>query len=1001
LPSPYINLNDCLIAYRKAKAEAYYESTHFHALAFAAYEKDLIRNLRRLLAALRSKDSAWTRTPEWLGGYAYAPKAIDPPGEEVDGAIHFRLLDPIEEWNRRFALSGDIRVRAHFRLVIMPTVNFQVISALWIMKVGHKLDAVLDPALSYGNRLRRRRSESNEEGTSTEAAGLNIDCVGLFVPYFSAYRKWRENGLDAMRSALENGDRIVAITMDIQKFYHRVSPRFVLRSEYLATLRDSLTAEDLAFTENLVCAMESWYRTTPDYESRPNGALPVGLSASKVLSNALLAEIDGVVSAAIRPVYYGRYVDDFFIVIRTDEDLDSGQAVMKSLAASAPQSLSYFDGGKDGSGLRLTLPYAADSELVLSGAKQKIFNLTGPYGLDLVAHINDQIRKQSSEHRLLPVLPERGEEMASRALLAQPSASLEVDALRKADVISVRRLGLALLLRDVEAYARDLPPNRWRSRRQEFYGLIQRHVLTPTGFFEYSSYVYRAFSLMIACGDYAAAQDLVVRVSDIAKVIEKTTVKGVGEQEQFESCKTFYGRALLQAGLQAAADIQFKWRSEFVRVLRSLRELAPTLRVPATTESARRTAIDLLYADFGRQAYRNHWLLGAKSRRKSPLVPSVLRIRRTLRLGAVRAFRRQAGLQMPYWPAIAFPTRPISLSEITMAAPALLHSPVILRSVLFAFRGARTQRDDGFGLQPPARSGIAPELLVRTKRKGNPRIAVPSLFTSDKDWLDAARGRPRLALQRYERILRLVNSICRESPKPNYVVFPECSLPRQWASGIAHKLAQQRISLIAGLEYKVSPIGLRNEALISLTTEWPWYSTSVSYVQQKLAPAHEERRKLRRLAKAKLNKPQNEVAPIYVHGDFCLGVIICSDLTTAEHRLRFQGGVDALIVIEWNSDVETFDFLVESTAHDLHGYIVQVNNRQYGDSRIRVPRKRDYERDVVRVKGGMADYFVIAELDVMALRRFQRKPTYGRSALFKPLPIGFQMSKLRRSLSGS
>ncbi len=81
---------------------------------------------------------------------------------------------------------------------------------------------------------------------------------------------------------------------------------------------------------------------------------------------------------------------------------------------------------------------------------------------------------------------------------------------------------------------------------------------------------------------------------------------------------------------------------------------------------------------------------------------------------------------MPYWPAIAFPTRPISLSEITMAAPALLHSPVILRSVLFAFRGARTQRDDGFGLQPPERSGIAPELLVRTKRRairGSPFLA--------------------------------------------------------------------------------------------------------------------------------------------------------------------------------------------------------------------------------------------------------------------------------------
>jgi hypothetical protein len=336
-----------------------------------------------------------------------------------------------------------------------------------------------------------------------------------------------------------------------------------------------------------------------------------------------------------------------------------------------------------------------------------------------------------------------------------------------------------------------------------------------------------------------------------------------------------------------------------------------------------------------------------------------------------------------------------------MAAPALLHRPALLRGVLFAFRGARTQRDDGFGLMPPERAGTAPELIIRTKQTGNPRIAVPSLFTSDKDWLDAARGRPRLALQRYERIRKLINAICRENPRANYVVFPECSLPRHWASGIAHKLAQQRMSFIAGLEYRVTTVGLRNEALVSLTTEWPWYSTSFSYVQEKWAPAHEERRKLKQLLRAKVYRPKDNVTPVYVHGEFCVGVIICSDLTTAAHRLRFQGAVDALVVLEWNSDVETFDFLVESTAHDLHGYIVQVNNRQYGDSRIRVPRKKDYERDVVRVKGGMADYFVIAELEVAALRRFQRKPTYGRNAPFKPLPIGFQMSKRRRATSGN
>jgi hypothetical protein len=104
-----------------------------------------------------------------------------------------------------------------------------------------------------------------------------------------------------------------------------------------------------------------------------------------------------------------------------------------------------------------------------------------------------------------------------------------------------------------------------------------------------------------------------------------------------------------------------------------------------------------------------------------------------------------------------------------------------------------------------------------------------------------------------------------------------------------------------------------------------------------------------------------------------------------------------LFVVEWNSDIETFSFLVESTAHDLHAYIVQVNNRQFGDSRVRVPRKRDYERDVVRVRGGEADYFVVAVLDVTSLRRFQRKPVFGEEALYKPTPVGFEMSTRRRA----
>jgi hypothetical protein len=72
-----------------------------------------------------------------------------------------------------------------------------------------------------------------------------------------------------------------------------------------------------------------------------------------------------------------------------------------------------------------------------------------------------------------------------------------------------------------------------------------------------------------------------------------------------------------------------------------------------------------------------------------------------------------------------------------------------------------------------------------------------------------------------------------------------------------------------------------------------------------------------------------------------------------------------------------------------------VNNRQYGDSRIRVPHKESYERDLIRVRGGLHDYFVIGEIDIDKLRKFQSYQI-SPDKDFKPVPTGFKMSDDRK-----
>ena len=138
--------------------------------------------------------------------------------------------------------------------------------------------------------------------------------------------------------------------------------------------------------------------------------------------------------------------------------------------------------------------------------------------------------------------------------------------------------------------------------------------------------------------------------------------------------------------------------------------------------------------------------------------------------------------------------------------------------------------------------------------------------------------------------------------------------------------------------------------------------------------------------------------PIYIHNGVNFGVMICSELQNSKARIRFQGAVDALMVLSWNRDLDTFASLIESAALDVHAYTILVNNRKYGDSRVRSPAKESFLRDIARLRGGDNDFVVAATLDIAALRAFQsrakRWPEEGDK--FKPVPEGFKLLNGRK-----
>lgn len=983
LPSAFVSIGDLYVAYRKAKFEAFYENTHFHALAFTKYEQDLHKNLKKLRDRILAKNPTWYSDTSFLGGYAYLPKSVnsDTWSDGADG--HFRALDPIVAWEQRFKESGK-RAVAKLRLVIRPTVEFQIISALWIIKVGHLFDGLINSNVSYGNRLRRSNGDFGD--IRSAASGINLDTPGLFAPYFSAYRDWREKGLSKMEASLNDGESILAVTMDIQEFYHRVSPHFLLRKSFLARGGLELSRPETLLTQLLLNAIDSWYRSTPDFADRPEGAIPVGLSASKIISNVLLAEFDSSVVDRVRPIYYGRYVDDVFLVFENVGGLTNAKQVVSKLAKDLSPILTMQENKATVPSLKLILPYAKDSNLIFAGPKQKIFALSSSHGLDLIQHIREQIRIQSSEYRLLPAVPDTSAEMAARALLATPSATLQADALRKADVVSVRRLGISLLIRDLDVFSADLQPSSWSEIRYEFYGLVKRHILTPTGFFEFFGHIPRVFGLMISCRDIGPAAQFIDDLVNVAELVQKTTT--VGEPKHltsFKLCMAQYARALRQAGLQAATERTLKLDRKLLAVLRKLKALDAGLLIPTSLPRLEKLVHQVLLSDWGRRPYKDYWYLSQHQDEFGPTVPRQIEVRRKLRLGWIRRFRlNSTDLKTPHWPALAFPTRPLRVEEIALVAPNVLARAELYKQAIMVLRGARVASPDFVGVDPGTQSaGKEPtQFVVPGPHNDLIRVGVTSFETTLEQWKAAAKGRHDRSLARYRGLNFLVNRILREEKRPHYVVFPELSIPLRWALRIAKKLAANNVSLIAGVEYHQDrgTGRLRNDCLISLVTDWPGYLSSIVTLQPKISPAYEELRQLQELKLGKRGeffqpKGLQSAPTLYMHSGFCFSVLICSDLTNIDHRSRLRGGIDSLFALEWNQDVNTFSSLVEATASDLHAFIIQANNRTYGDSRIRSPAREPYLRDVVQVKGGIADYYVIGEMKYLTLRKEQRRAT--------------------------
>lgn len=1065
-----LQLADLVFAYRKAKADCFFERALSLAQDFADYEHSLEANLNALLRRLQSKKRAsLANDPRLLGSTHLVAKklSIEPrkgeSGRKANAIGHAYFSDK----RRAFEHVSDTHtLTAEFRIASRFPVDLHVLSALWVNRIGHRFDACLKDR-AYGSRVRRYGDDG-----APNTGSYQIKALGSMAPYFLPYRSWRENGLTAMQSALDEDQKIVAVTLDIRNYFHRIDPRFILDPAFHAAIGlggDGLDSEGAAstaltpvereLTEILLGALLAWSERAAQFirESqvgagkdgtfRGIGGLPIGVTACRLMANVLLCEWDKQIVECLSPIYYGRYVDDMFLVLRDPENVSGPGELMDRIATFLPKGM-LSKKGRSGGERHIRLgTYQGETELVLQDGKHRIFFLHGRAGLDLLSVIHKEIGRLSSERRLMPDPDALTDSPAAQVLTAATDSRESADSLRRAEGLSIRRMGWAIQLRSAETLALDLPPEdeEWKEKRREFYRFARDHVLRPECLLEHMDYLPRLLGLAVASRDWTEALGLYDAAHDALRKVQA-------------ACSDERNGLKLN-GHSVASDSEAAWalvRSSFEQMAREAVLRAwpwttgpygslPEFNRGATEKLMERLSIDLLEfgervvklceSDLGRTPLKEHrrtYGLPAEHGRSHDSSPGVVECfdaddeisvmreflrkakdHRSIPSGGARLLDGEESL-LPY----LFPTRPFTPREIAEIDPRcvgiaetkersaldMVDAAEHWAKLVRALRGSWTRLDSNALADMPAVGGEDVRVVSIGLRRSpqRPLLCLANLHTELHAWHAAADDKPSLTLKRYRQLVRLVNSVLRADPRPHYLLLPELAIPRQWVSSVVNRLLQSKISVITGVEYEHLPGGLvHNDALLALTDDRLGFDSSVLIWQHKSAPAPGEEEELLRLHERGWSPPSApDAVRVYRHHDFDFGVLICSELQNIRYREAFQGEVDSLMILAWNKDLETFSALIESAALDVHAYVAFVNNRAYGDSRVRCPAKEPHLRDLCRIRGGKDDYAVIVELDVTRLRRFQsRAKNWPRdNDPYKPVPQGFVIAPRRREI---
>ncbi len=981
------------LSYLQLKREVYYDQANlFLREAIARFEKGNFDHLSEISLDINNyldspkENSAWLEEQLKSIDCFLLPKRLKKNADDTDKTKksiinNVRESDSYEVEDIFYYFSGNI--------------SLYILSVLWCRLVGRFLDNELSDEC-FGNRL------ESHVGKDADLSHFSK----LFKTYLRQYQNWRDGAINQGLRLLKDKKNIFIIALDIKQCYYRLETNWDKISEIIEEKGDKnykkyCKALNLALKK----IHEQYHAKTHDMltktvffdESKethmdldlPIG-LPIGLPSSQILANWELKPLDDLINKNVRPIHYGRYVDDLLIVLNVPKqdpkDLDTRSILKKYFEDSGILIGSNNLGAEAKNNTKdedIEYRVVGYKHLLIQQEKIIIHYYQHDHSWAGLKEFKEDLRNQSSEFRFLPT-DDMHKELSNEAYDLQYEGS--INKFRSLIGISENQNKLTQYI-----YKQQL--KAWLCSSKLDSSIIKELFLFYKGknILNYIRTWERIFTLFLVTNRnkqfYRFEKELVKTISKInfENCVDITQKINVDCKHYLEIAKSMALGYIDQGKInEYSLNDNFlelpKWFRNSL-LLRKQNIVWPLLDYSGYKGSL----ISLNLSDYKDKVLRN--VTNDKIEESTRYIHPDEQILLSLLIKVVN-IEGEFKKGLPDYPFY-------SNSEFFLDNKPKDNFKRIREELGFQYKTLET---NSIQHRDNHKNPFALELKFpksKPEEKDQLCVGIANVKVHKNRIMDCMRAKQPLLdnFEKQNNIFQILNEAQRDI-KCDLLVFPELFIPFGWLPFMANQSRRLNIGIIFGIEH----INIGKYSLNLVATLLPYRDEndfSKLYLSLRLKNYYSPMEAYT-LDKLGLERPDfPHVYEKFHWADSVFTVFNCFELTNIFHRGLFRSDIDFLTVVEHNKDVNYYSNLLEAVSRDVHCFAIQANNSEYGDSRIIAPKSTE-TMNFVRVKGGENPVLLKAYLPIKELRDFQSKYFDPLCKNFKPTPAGFDHEKARQ-----